>query len=247
MPSEASVTLTTRERDLDRDTSMSSRPLLSLREPNLISIGSSAACACSPLATAWMADIHSSLHCERVETNDEKDLELWRCETSRKWAFTSPRCSPRERFARWRWSTGDSGSWRCWVAVAPSSSADTLESHDDFYYIMSDDRQTNRCIYTHQTNPPQRSYWAELNSDRLARACPCSRWRIHRSLGWNIAASRSLYTHLSHAKNINDNIHRSKSVRCVLYLFYGANLPLPQWPQSWWGGAKTVWLTAKSL
>lgn len=54
--------LTTFVRDLDTAISISSAPLLSLGEPNLISMGSSSCCWLFRLfATAWMVRIHSSL------------------------------------------------------------------------------------------------------------------------------------------------------------------------------------------
>lgn len=54
--------LTTLERDLDTAISISSAPLLSLGEPNLISMGSSSCCwLFRLLATAWIDRIHSFL------------------------------------------------------------------------------------------------------------------------------------------------------------------------------------------
>lgn len=54
--------LTTLERDLDTAISISSAPLLSLGEPNLISMGSSSCCWLFRLfATAWIDRIHSFL------------------------------------------------------------------------------------------------------------------------------------------------------------------------------------------
>lgn len=54
--------LTTFVRDLDTAISISSDPLMSLGEPNLISMGSSSCCWLFRLfATAWIDRIHSSL------------------------------------------------------------------------------------------------------------------------------------------------------------------------------------------
>ncbi len=112
--------------------------------------------------------------------------------------FTSPRCSPRGRFSRWRSSTAGSGSWRCWAADARSSSADTLETHDPFTHTHT---HTLICIYhslsvSSTTHLQQRSYWAEPSSDPSAPASPCSPWRNRHSSVWSSVASMSLCTHL---------------------------------------------------
>lgn len=146
------------------------------------------------------------------------DITRSAAETRVKLVFTSPRCSPRGRCARWRSSTAGSGSWRCSAADAPSSSADTLEKHVTRSGFHS--QLPSASGPQNSTHLPRRSYWAVPSSDPSAPVSPCIRWRIRHSSGWSSAASTSLCTHLSHTHTHthgwhqhDDITHRRKHMR----------------------------------